>query len=315
MDNNDNAKMPKKCGNFTCEYCDFKCTKKSNYLCHIKTKKHNDNKMITNDNKLQQKNAECICKCGNVYKYMSGLSRHKKQCSFIDKINKEIPQIIESNVITTELIMELIKDNKEMKQIISDLVSDQNNTINTLIKNGISNTTIQNTNCNNNNKTFNLHLFLNETCKDAMNITDFIDSIKLELSDLIKVGEVGYVEGISNIITSNLKALDITKRPVHCTDKKRETIYIKDEDKWEKDENKTKLKKIINRVSHKNIKLITEYREKYPDCKKSDYKLSDKYNKMIIEAMGGPGDNNKEKEEKIIKNISKCTTIEKYSEM
>jgi hypothetical protein len=246
---------------------------------------------------------------------MSGLSRHKKQCSFIDEINKEIPQIIDSNVITTELIMELIKDNKEMKQIISDLVSDQNNTINTLIKNGISNTTIQNTNCNNNNKTFNLHLFLNETCKDAMNITDFIDSIKLELSDLIKVGEVGYVEGISNIITSNLKALDITKRPVHCTDKKRETIYIKDEDKWEKDENKTKLKKIINRVSHKNIKLITEYREKYPDCKKSDYKLSDKYNKMIIEAMGGPGDNNKEKEEKIIKNISKCTTIEKYSEI
>ena len=168
-----------------------------------------------------------------------------------------------------------------------------------------------NTNCN--NKTFNLQLFLNEACKDAMNITDFVDSIKLELSDLMKVGELGYVEGISNIITSNLKALDVTKRPVHCIDKKRETIYIKDEDKWEKDENQTKLKKAINRVSNKNIKLITEYREKYPECRKSESNISDKYNKMIIEAMGGMGNNNSEKEKKIIKNISKYTTIDKYS--
>ena len=120
-----------------------------------------------------------------------------------------------------------------MKQLIVELV-----------KNGITSANSNNTNSNNtncNNKTFNLQVFLNETCKDAMNITDFVDSIKLELSDLMKVGEVGYVEGISNIITSNLKALDITKRPVHCTDKKRDTIYIKDQDKWEKDENKTKL--------------------------------------------------------------------------
>jgi hypothetical protein len=244
------------------------------------------------------------------------LYAHKKTCT------KEIPKKVEfcsdvnvvketqsTNLITTELVMELIKDNKEMKQIMLE----QNNTIHSLVKNGITNTNISNnTNCN--NKTFNLQLFLNETCKDAMNITDFIDSIKLELSDLINIGELGYVEGISNIITSNLKALDITKRPVHCTDKKRETIYIKDEDKWEKDENKTKLKRVINRVSNKNIKLITEYREKYPECKKSESKLSDKYNKMIIEAMGGMGNNDTEKEEKIIKNISKYTTIDKYSE-
>jgi hypothetical protein len=238
--------------------------------------------------------------------------RHKKKCtketsvdvsSHVNVVKENQPV----NLITNELVIELLKDNKEMKQLIVELV-----------KNGITNTNINNTNISNNtncnNKTFNLQVFLNETCKDAMNITDFVDSIKLELSDLMKVGEVGYVEGISNIITSNLKALDITKRPVHCTDKKRDTIYIKDQDKWEKDENKTKLTKVINKVSNKNIKLITEYREKYPDCKKSESKLSDKYNKMIIEAMGGPGDNNKEKEEKIIRNISKCTTIEKYSE-
>jgi hypothetical protein len=310
----DSDLVPKSSSNFLCKFCDYYTCRKSQYHRHLLTDKH---KIKENDSKLVQKSSKLYeCECGKIYKYDSGYYRHKKICV------KEIPKGMEdcfdvnivnkiqhTNLITTELVMELIKDNKEMKQIMLE----QNNTINNLVKNGITNTNISNnTNCN--NKTFNLQLFLNETCKDAMNITDFVDSIKLELSDLMKVGELGYVEGISNIITSSLKALDITKRPVHCTDKKRETIYIKDEDKWEKDENQTKLKKVINRVSNKNIKLITEYREKYPECKKSEYKLSDKYNKMIIEAMGGMGNNNTEKEEKIIKNISKYTTIEKYSE-
>ena len=144
-----------------------------------------------------------------------------------------------------------------------------------------------------------------------MNITDFVDSIKLQLSDLEKVGEIGYVEGISNIIIKNLNELDETKRPVHCTDKKRETIYIKDQGQWEKDDNKTILKKSINKIANKNIKLISQFREKYPECRKSESKISDKYNKMIIEAMGGPGDNNAEKEDKIIRNITKATTINK----
>jgi hypothetical protein len=299
---------------FSCESCDYLTSRKSQYDRHIKTNKH---KILHNPTykKFETEN-KYICNCGKSYKHSSTLYAHKKIC--VKKITEGIEACSDvnlvketqpTNLITTELVMELIKDNKEMKQIMLE----QNNTIHNLVKNGITNTNISNnTNCN--NKTFNLQVFLNETCKDAMNIADFVDSIKLELSDLMKVGEIGYVEGISNIITSNLKALDVTKRPVHCTDKKRETIYIKDQNKWGKDENQSKLKKVINRVSHKNIKLITEYREKYPECKKSESKLSYKYNKMIIEAMGGPGDNNKEKEEKIIKNISKCTTIEKYSE-
>ena len=195
---------------------------------------------------------------------------------------------------------ELIKEQTDVKQLILELV-----------KNGINNTT-NNINTNSNNKTFNLQIFLNETCKDAMNITDFVDSIKLQLSDLEKVGEVGYVEGISNIIIKNLNELDETKRPLHCTDKKRETIYIKDQGQWEKeDDNKSKLKKTINKIANKNIKLITQFREKYPECRKSESKLSDKYNKMIIEAMGGLGDNNVEKEDKIIRNIAKNVVIEK----
>jgi hypothetical protein len=200
--------------------------------------------------------------------------------------------------------MELIKNNKEFQHIILE----QNNTINNLVKNGTNNIT----NSLNNNKTFNLQFFLNETCKDAMNIMDFVDSIKLQLSDLEKVGELGYTEGISNIITNNLKALDITQRPVHCTDKKRETMYIKDEDKWEKeDDNKSKLKKVIKRVANKNIRLLPEFREKYPDYNNSSSIISDKYDHIVIEAMGGVGNDDLEKENKIIHNISKFTIIDK----
>ena len=315
MVNNDNAEMPENAKKFICNLCHFKCSKYSNYLCHNITTKHkkaeNDKKMVNNDNDLMPKNAEYICNCGNIYKHMSGLSRHKKGCSLINKSDKEDIQNSNTtlNIITTELVMELIKDNKEMKQIILE----QNNTINSLVKNGTNN--ITNSLNNNNNKTFNLQFFLNETCKDAMNIMDFVESIKLQLSDLQKVGEVGYAEGISNIIATNLKALDVTQRPVHCTDKKRETMYIKDENKWEKeDEQNTKLRKVIKRVANKNIRLLPQFREKYPEYSNSSSKISDKYDRMALEAMGGAGDNDKEKEDKIIHNISKCTTIEKYTE-
>jgi hypothetical protein len=139
-----------------------------------------------------------------------------------------------------------------------------------------------------------------------MNITDFVESIKLQLTDLEKMGEVGYVEGISNIITTNLKAMDISQRPVHCTDKKRETMYIKDEGEWTKeDEKKTKLKKVINKVADKNIRLLPAFREKYPEYKNAYSKISDKYDKLVIEVM----ETDEEKKEKIIKNISKVITI------
>jgi hypothetical protein len=144
-----------------------------------------------------------------------------------------------------------------------------------------------------------------------MNIMDFVDSIKLQLSDLERVGELGYVEGISNIIVKNLKELDVNKRPVHCTDKKRETIYIKDENKWEKDEEKQKLHKVVRRVTCKNQRLIPKFKELHPDCGNYHSKFSDQYNKIIVESMGGSGDNEYEKEEKIIKNISKQIFIDK----
>ena len=198
-----------------------------------------------------------------------------------------------------ELILMLVKQNTELMEIL---------------KNGAPNHTINNNSCNTNslNKTFNLQFFLNETCKDAMNITDFVKSIKLQLSDLEKVSELGYVQGISNIIATNLKALDITERPVHCTDKKREIMYVKDEDKWQKeDENNTKIRNVIKSVSNKNIRLLTQFKEKYPDYNDAESSNSDKYSKMVIEAMGGAGNNDIEKENKIIHNISKCVIIDK----
>ena len=209
---------------------------------------------------------------------------------------------IETNEPTDkELIMMLIKENSELKNLVIKVL--ENNTPN----NTNSNNNNTNTNhTNSHNKAFNLNFFLNETCKNAMNITDFVDSIKLQLSDLMEVGELGYVEGISKIIVKNLNNLDETERPVHCTDKKRETMYVKDQGEWNKeDDNKSHLRKAIIKVSDKNIRLLPQFREKYPEYKNSSSKVSDKYDKMVVEVMTVDQDKN----EKIIKNISKVTTI------
>jgi hypothetical protein len=275
--------IPKK---FYCEKCDYGCCKKSSWTQHLVTSKH-----AKANPELMQANEKYSCKkCKLQFKHQSSYCRHKKKCQ---EINLETQK---DNTNDKELIMMLVKQNSELLEVI---------------KNGTHNTTISN-NTNSNNKTFNLQFFLNETCKDAMNINDFVDSIKLQLSDLEKVGQIGYVEGISNIITSNLKALDVSQRPIHCTDKKREVLYVKDDNKWEKeDEEKKKIKTVIKKVANKNIRLIQKFKEVHPDCGKSSSKYSDQYDKIVIEAMGGSGDNDSEKEEKIIHNISKNVTIDK----
>jgi hypothetical protein len=291
----------------TCTICDYICFKNSDMNKHCLTKKHivreKEYKMDTKD--TTPKNH--ICECGKEFAYHSGLWKHKKKfkCSarnspLGDKNN------ITPNTITPDLIIEIIKQNQELQKQNQELT----NKLFEVCKNGTYNNS-NNTN-NSNNKTFNLQFFLNETCKDAMNIMDFIDSIQLQLSDLEKVGKIGYVEGISNIIVKNLNSLDETKRPVHCTDSKREVMYIKDENKWEKEnEEKKKLRKVIKYVAHKNSKLLKEFKSKHPDCEKSNSKFSDQYNILTIEAMGGKGNNDLEKEDKIITNIAKEVTIDK----
>ena len=223
-------------------------------------------------------------------------------------------KVCPSNEISQELILNIIQQNKELQQMLIEQ-NKQNQELQTKVleicKNGIVTNNNTTNNTNSHNKAFNLNFFLNETCKDAMNIMDFVDSIKLQLSDLEKVGELGYVEGISNIIVKNLNELDVSQRPVHCTDKKRETMYIKDQDKWEKDENNSKIKKAIKRVASKNQRLLPKFKEAHPDCGTYHSKYSDQYNKIIIESVGGSGDNDAEKEEKIIRNISKNVIVEK----
>jgi hypothetical protein len=189
------------------------------------------------------------------------------------------------------------------------MMIEQQSMVMKVLENGTHNTTTTHTNSH--NKAFNLNFFLNETCKDAMNIMDFVESIQLQLSDLESVGEKGYVAGISDIIIKNLKDLDVTQRPVHCTDKKRETIYVKDDNKWEKDDENTKMHKMVRKVQDKNFRLIKKFKEKYPEYHKASSKQSDVYNNIIIESMGGRGDNDFEKEEKIIKRISKEVFVEK----
>jgi hypothetical protein len=261
--------------------------------------------MEINGNKLVEKvDNYSWDNCKKIYKTISGLWKHKKKCFCQEKIDLQKNDNSENNDVTDkELIVMLIKQNSELMKETSDFKS----IMMEVIKNGTHNTI----HTNSHNKAFNLNFFLNETCKDAMNIMEFVDSIKLQLSDLEKVGEIGYVEGISNIIVKNLKDLDVNKRPVHCTDKKRETMYIKDDNKWEKDEEKLKLHKVVRKVACKNQNLIPKFREKHPDCGKYNSKFSDQYNKIIVESMGGSGDNDFEKEEKIIQNISKQVFIEK----
>jgi hypothetical protein len=299
-----------------CIFCTITCNRKSEWERHIKTKKHIGNKMEQNGNTIFT--TALSCECGKKYYNRSGLWKHKQKCNSVLSDSSVIDKLLKQNDEFKNLISDqnkmFIEQNQEMKKQSIELQR-QNQELQKQIlevcKNGIiSNTT---NNVNSHNKTFNLQVFLNEDCKDAMNITEFVNSIQLQLSDLEHVGQVGYVEGISNIIIKNLKALDVTKRPVHCTDQKRETIYIKDGDVWEKDEDDNKkLRKMIKSVAFRNCKNTRLFKEKYPDCIKSESRYSDIYNKIIIEVMGGgPKSNDIENQNKIMRKIAKEMTIDK----
>jgi len=292
--------------NYHCKLCDYICSKKYNWDKHITTARHikeveGNNLEIKsgkNGKKWQKEQGSklFVCdKCNKQFQTSSGLWKHKQKCKENILANNNDDDI--DDIITDKkLILMLINQNKELMEIV---------------KNGTNNTI--NNNVNSHNKTFNLQVFLNETCKDAMNISDFIESVKLQVSDLENVGKMGYIEGISNIIIKNLQALEVEKRPVHCTDQKREVMYVKEDNIWEKeDEANKKLRNAIRMIAHKNICMFKEFRDKYPDCEEYDSKKNSQYNKIVYESMGGKGDNDYEKDTKIIKKIAKQTTIEKY---
>jgi len=240
------------------------------------------------------------CKCGKKYKHSSTLSAHKKKCindTIVDKNDKEVINL-------------LISENKDFKNIILDLVKSntdlQHQMLEVCKKSSVNNNTI-----NSHNKTFNLQVFLNEQCKDAMNLMDFVNSMTLELSDLEDVGKLGYVEGISNIVIRKLNEMDIYKRPIHCSDAKREIIYVKDDNVWEK-ENSTydRLRKAIKRVTYKNSAMLVPWSQKYPACMNNQHQLNDVYVKMMGQAMGGK-ESFVDSENKIMKKIAKAVLIDK----
>jgi len=303
--------VPKSSSKLGCKICDFNTCRQSQLTRHISTQKHinatKEQLMATNlENQIgDEKDSnkyQCI-NCNKKYKHHSSLWKHNKYCTKkADILLKEDPEPTEK-----ELIMLLLKDNKALQE----LVIEQSKNMMEICKNGTNN----NTNSNNNigNKTFNLQFFLNEECKNALNISEFVSSIKMDLDDLEKTGLLGYAEGISNIINKNLNGLDQTMRPIHCSDAKREVFYVKNDDQWIK-ENDTKpvLTKAIKQVAHENIRQISEWQKKYPDCKDPDSKKNDMYLNIVSNSMsGGSSEEQLHNYEKIISNVAKEVVIEK----
>ncbi len=304
---------PNSAKKYNCEFCDVNCTKKNDWIRHLATQKHNGNL----GNKMETHNSakEFNCKCGKIYSSNSGLWKHRKTCVAVSKV--QVPENHENKVSENHLMHILLKENTDFKNIILDVV--KNNTelqkqthdlhkqMLEVCKN--NNTVINNShNTNSHNKTFNLQVFLNEECKDAMNLTDFMNSFQLQLEDLEKVGTMGYVDGVSNIILKKLRDMDVNKRPMHCSDAKREIMYIKEEDKWEKEGlNNLKLKKAITIIENKNIKLLGAWKEAHPKYMEYDEPDNDIYTHLIIQTMSNCDDFGN----KVIKKLAKEVTIDK----
>lgn len=313
-----NENQQKSAFKFYCICCHYGTSRKSNYNDHLFSTKHcNNSKKETLSNKKQQNQqnnmelSHYTCEhCDKNFKNRSGLWKHKKKC-----VTKEETISLTHNTIEEkqqQLIEYLMKENAEFKQ----LMIEQNKTMADIAKNTGHNTTnnTNNTNNNNNNNnTFNLNFYLNETCKNAMNIMDFVNQLPVSIKHLEDTGRLGFAEGISKIFIDGLKLINVNDRPIHCSDLKRETLYIKDNNEWNKDtQDKTILTNAIKHVSHKNIKNISEWSKINPDYNDSSSKVNDKYLKIVSEAMPGSSKEETNKNySKIVKNILKETVIDK----
>ena len=282
---------------FICESCDFKCCKRGDYNRHILTDKHKKMCNVTfSDQNLHNYINQCN-NCSKTYKSRNGLWLHSKKCK--EEKKETMPKSDDEIKLLTNLVLEVVKSNADLQKQLMDVCKNSNTMNNS-----------HNTN-HSYNKTFNMQFFLNETCKDAMNIMDFVNSMTLELSDLEDVGKLGYVEGISNIIIRKLNELDVHKRPIHCSDAKREIMYVKDENVWEKENsNYDKLRKAIKRVTYKNSAMLVPWSQEHPQCMNNQHHLNDVYVQMMGQAMGGK-ESFLESENKIMKKIAKAVLIDK----
>ena len=301
-------KNPKKPLQYLCEDCDFITSNKKDYNRHLLTRKHIDKaKGDDSATKKTPKNpAGYNCECGKYYMCYGSLWRHKKKCNgetiVISSYTTEEPS--SPPEITIELVYELVKQNKELQDLLRDELKQA--------KNVNSHNTNTNTNSNNNNS-FNLNFFLNEQCKDAVNLVDFVESLKVGIKDLERTGKLGYVDGISSIFLDGLKEMDVYTRPIHCTDLKRETVYVKDQDKWEKeDDDKTKLKTAIKKVARKNLQQLSNWQKENPECMDTLSEASDQYIVLSQQSLGGVDEKEECKyQNTIIKNVLKDVAVTK----
>jgi len=297
-----------------CLFCNYITSRKSQYDRHLLTSKHVN---LTNPNKKVQDLHECDC--GKKYKHLSSLCAHKKNCMFEKNIFIENNENSEENIIIPEetqqkteeelrelktMFMKMIEINQDLQKQIFELARESKSTINNTTNNSNNNTT-------NNNK-FNLNIFLNEKCKDAFNITDFINGIDVGFKDFENFGRLGYVGSINNILIRELKGLDVYKRPIHCSDLKREVIHVKDNDTWVKDEDKKHMKRAIKLIEHKNIKLVPGWLKANPKADDITTKKHEEYMKILDNSMGEMKDEDNERNyEKIIRNVAKEILIDK----
>jgi hypothetical protein len=317
--------MPKNAEKYNCEHCNFKCSKQSNYDAHILTAKH---QILTNPNEKVPKNAKAfMCSCGKVYKHSSTLCAHKKKCTYVDNIDDdttdddETPEEIQNSISEppsdASTVLLLLKQNDEFKELMVEqhsavvALQQQNLELQTKMIDVVKNGTIINNTTNNNNQ-FNLNFFLNDTCKDAMNITDFLGNLDVQIDELEYIGHHGYVNGMTKMIMERLKEMDITKRPIHCTDVKRETMYIKDKDEWCKDTDElVKLRRILNSISMNNYRTVPAWQTAHPDSEVMDSRNYNFCYKMMRIILGDVEDEQIRLDNKIIKTIAKDLFVNK----
>jgi hypothetical protein len=298
-------KTPKTRVFFQCKHCDFNSSKKSEWERHLATRKHKSlTDSLTALTGITPNKSQNVCThCFKEYKSREGLWYHSQKCnSAPDTVAEPTENVFitppaEDVKVLTTMVGELMKSNGELQKQMMEMCKNSNMIINN--------------NMNSHNKTFNLNFFLNEQCKDAMNLSEFMNSFELQLTDLESIGELGYVEGMTKIMVDRLNAMDIYKRPVHCSDAKRETLYVKNDDKWEKEaRNNPKLRYAIKTASFQSMKLTVLWSDTYPESKSSESRLNDKYMKLVFNSTGGTGEI-ADSEDKIIRRILKEIVIEK----
>lgn len=299
-----NQKVPKSSNKFFCKACDYTTERESQFNRHILTDKH---KRLTMANEKVPKSSKHLCECGKEYVHASSLSKHRKVCTVsIKESFLEEKQENSSNDAMLNMFSKMMKENEELR----NLMAEQNEKIVDVMENSKPSMTTNN-NIINNNQKVNINMFLNNNCKDAINFADFIDRIEVSQNDLENNAHMGFIEGISKIFMDNLKQLSVFERPIHCTDLKREIMYIKDEDKWQKEDDDHKLNSAIQEVSRKSVNALKSWKETNPDYEDADSAFSNKC--LAIQQQSIAGTNREQYYPKIIKNVAKELIVDKQN--